>query len=499
VRRRDLVLYEVHIGTWTADGTFDAAIARLPALVELGVTAVEVMPVAHGPGVRTWGYDGVLPFAVQQSYGGPQAFQRFVDACHRLGLAVILDVVFNHFGPEGNRLGTLIPLTTENHRTPWGAAINLDGPGSDGVRALFLACAAYWVELFHCDGLRLDAVHALHDESGEPFLAQLARVGSDLAERVGRPVHLIAESDLNASRMVRPVEGGGLGMHAQWLDDFHHSLHALLTGERHGYYADFGTVADLRRAYAQAFVYAHRWSPQRQMTFGDQAGDLPTDRFVVCAQNHDQIGNRFTGERLSQLTSPAGLRCAAAAVLLSPYLPLLFMGEEDGATTPFTYFADHQGAELKEAVRAGRRREFADQAATSMPDPFAAETMAACVVPLRVAADDGLRGLYRACLALRRTMPSLRPGPRRHVTVSSPHPLVILIAREQGACQSLFLLNATAEAAPGVPLPAGRWRVALDTEHPYWGGGGAAQPHACSEQLDVPARSGVLLVPESSG
>lgn len=493
IPRPDLIFYELHIGTFTREGTCDAAIARLNELVELGVTAIEIMPVAQYPGERNWGYDGVFPFAVQASIGGAAGLQRLVDACHALGLAVILDVVYNHFGPEGCRLGALGPVFTDRYRTPWGDAVNLDGPDSDGVRSLLLANAWQWYADFHFDGLRLDAVHEFHDRSARPFLAELAQAVECWSGVLGRQLHLIAESDLNASRIVRAAEAGGYGVHAQWADDLHHALHGVLTGERQGILGDFGSIADLRKAYDRAFVYDGRWSAHRRRTHGDSAADLPTDHFVVCSQNHDQIGNRLAGERLSLLTDAAGLRCAAAAVLLSPYLPLLFMGEEYGETRPFLFFVDYGDPALVEAVRAGRSREFAaEHGDRSPPDPVARETWeASCLSddPQRLASP--LRDWYRACIRVRRARPSLRPAARRTITVGDPHPQVVAIERAQGTCRTLLLLNPSAETADAVTLPPGSWEMLLDSEATAWGG--SRQETVAGPHVVLPPRSALLF------
>jgi maltooligosyltrehalose trehalohydrolase len=492
----ELVLYELHLGTFTDEGTCDAAIARLDHLVALGVTAVELMPVAQCPGTRNWGYDGVLPFAVQHSLGGPAALQRLVDACHARGLAVILDVVYNHFGPEGNHLDAYMPITSERFPTPWGAGVNLHGAGSDGVRGYLLANARHWFTGYHVDGLRLDAVHALVDIGARHFLSELSERTRAWELVLGRPLHLIAECDLNASRMVRPVAEGGHGLDSQWSDDFHHALHALLTGEDRGYYRDFGGVEDLRAAFAHGWAYAQRWSGHRGMTVGDDATDLPTASFTVCAQNHDQVGNRFGGERLSLLTDAEGLKCAAAAVLLSPFLPLLFMGEEWGERRPFLYFVDHSDPALVAAVRRSREGEFAAlNAGVPYREPFAAETRDACRLDWAAAqAEPGrtLLGFHRECLRLRRILPSLRPGPRERVQVGGPHADVITVERRAAQCRTLLLLNPTARTAEAVPLPAGTWEVELASPESCWGGPGWGEGLA-SGALTLPPRSAVLL------
>ncbi|MBX6363410.1 MAG: malto-oligosyltrehalose trehalohydrolase, partial [Gemmatimonadetes bacterium] len=372
-RLADYVIYELHVGAFTPDGTFEAVIPHLERLRDLGVTAIELMPVAQFPGERNWGYDGVFPFAPQSSYGGPAGLRRLVDAAHGLGLAVVLDVVYNHVGPEGNYFGRFGPYFNPAYRTPWGGAINFDGPGSDEVRRYYIENALYWIADFHIDALRLDAVHAIVDLSARPFLAALGRAVHGLAARLGRPAYLIAESDLNDPRLVTPVEDGGYGLDAQWADDFHHALHALLTGERGGYYQDYGTVEDLARAFRTGFVYTGQYSRYRGRRHGARPVSIPAERFVVFAQNHDQIGNRALAERLSSLVPFEGLKLAAATVLLSPFLPLLFMGEEYGETAPFLYFVSHTDPALIEAVRRGRKAEVAPLGgATPAPPPPAA-------------------------------------------------------------------------------------------------------------------------------
>lgn len=493
------IIYELHIGTFTQEGTCEAAISRLDDLVELGVTAVELMPVAQCPGERNWGYDGVFPFAVQHSIGGPLGLQRLVDACHARGLAVILDVVYNHLGPEGNHLGAYMPITSDRHRIAWGEAMNFDGPESDGVRDFFSANVRHWLTLYHIDALRLDAVHAIVDTSAQPFLAQLASQVRELALASGRHLYLIAESDLNASRMVRPAQRGGLGMNSQWLDDFHHALHVLLTGERRGYYVDYGEIEQLRRSFANAFVFDGRWSRNKRMTHGDDASDLPTTCFTVFSQNHDQIGNRFGGERLSLLTDFEGLKFAAACVLLSPYIPLLFMGEEWGERRPFLFFSDMSDPALIAAVRQGRREEFPDLNRGVEPrDPFDPLTRDACVLERSTATREPgrtLRDFYRTCLRLRRTLPSLEPGPRDHITVEALLPEIIAIERRQGGCRSLMLLNPTTHAVESIPLPAGRWLVALASFASRWGGPGCNEGGAWEHHVCLPPRSALLLRP----
>jgi maltooligosyltrehalose trehalohydrolase len=391
----DLVIYELHVGTFSAEGTFDGAIPHLAALAELGVTAIEVMPVAEFPGSRGWGYDGVYLSAAQSSYGGPEGFQRLVDAAHAAGLAVILDVVYNHLGASGVKaIEAFGPYFTEKYETFWGKALNYDDEHCDPVREWVLQSAEGWIRGFHVDGLRLDAIHAIYDSSARPLLAELgARVH---AARAGALV--IAESGLNDPKVIRPPELGGYGHDAQWADDFHHALRVLLTGDREGYYEEFGAVADLAKAFHRPFVHDGRYSTFRRKRFGAPADDRPVEQFVVFSANHDQVGNRALGDRLP----PATRRLAAFCTLLSPFTPMLFQGEEHGEAAPFQFFSDHIDDEIATATREGRRREFAAFASFTgeqVPDPQAAETFERS--KLTRGGDPALRELHAALLRAR--------------------------------------------------------------------------------------------------
>lgn len=371
----DYLIYELHVGTFTQGGTFESAIARLPDLVDLGITAVEIMPVAQFPGERNWGYDGVFPYAVQNSYGGPDGLKKLVDACHQHGLAVIMDVVYNHFGPEGNYTGKFGPYTTDRYKTPWGNAINFDDAYSSGVRRYFIENALSWLHDYHIDSLRLDAVHAIYDFGAHHFLQALAEAVEVTAGSRRLPTYLIAESDLNDPRLIRSANQGGYQLDAQWSDDFHHALHTRLTGETIGYYSDFSSLETLASAIQNRFAYAGQYSPFRMRDHGSPALDLPSEKFVVCSQNHDQVGNRMTGDRFSTLISFEGQKLAAGATILSPYIPMLFMGEEYGENAPFLYFVDHSDPDLIEAVRKGRKEEFrAFHSEGTPPDPASLET-----------------------------------------------------------------------------------------------------------------------------
>ncbi len=352
------IFYELHVGTYTPEGTFEALIDHLDDLASLGITTIELMPIAQFPGARNWGYDGVFPFAAQNTYGGPYGLQRLVNAAHARGLAVALDVVYNHLGPEGNYLGDYGRYFTDRYRTPWGEAINYDGAGSDEVRRYFIENALYWLEHYHFDALRLDAVHGIFDFSALHFLSELKSSVEELSHRLGRQIYLIAESDLNDSRIIAPREHGGYEIDSQWSDDFHHSLHTLLTKEKVGYYQDFGRVSQLAQTLREGWCYSGQYSHYRRRKHGNSPRGISSPHFVVCNQNHDQVGNRAAGERLSALVDFEALKLAAGVTLLSPFVPMLFMGEEYGETAPFQYFTSHLDADLVEAVRRGRRDEF---------------------------------------------------------------------------------------------------------------------------------------------
>jgi maltooligosyltrehalose trehalohydrolase len=468
------VISEVHIGSFTPEGSFDAVIGRLGDLRQVGISAVEIMPVAQFPGTRNWGYDGVFPFAVQHSYGGAVGLQRLVDACHQRGMAVILDVVYNHLGPEGNVLAAFGPYFTDRYRTPWGPAVNLDGRHSDHVRSYFLQNAAQWLEDFHLDGLRLDAVHEFIDRTATPFLVDLSRAVEDTAERSRRPRFLIAESADNDPRLTTSLLHGGLGQHAQWNDDFHHALHALVTGESSGYYVDFGSHEQLAKAIAQDFVYAGAHSVFRDRRHGAPVGHLPSDRFVHFAQNHDQIGNRGDSQRLSTLVPFERLRMAAVVVLLAPGVPLLFMGEEYGDVAPFPYFVDHEEPALIEAVRRGRLEEFPDVGpAGPRYDPGDAASMQAARPDpsLRHKGDHAhLLALHARLIELRRTHPALQECARHSIDCWAVGSLLRVERRGSTEVVLAFFNLSNAPEAAALPLNApAPWRRLIDSGAPEFG------------------------------
>jgi maltooligosyltrehalose trehalohydrolase len=486
VGRADLVIYELHVGTFTTSGTFDAVIPRLESLRRLGVTAVELMPVAQFPGGRNWGYDGVFPYAAQDSYGGPQGLQRLINACHTAGLAVILDVVYNHLGPEGNYLREFGPYFTDRYKTPWGEAVNYDGAGSDPVRDYLLDNVRMWLEEFHIDGLRLDAVHAIYDLGAKHILRSIRDTADDSGRRRGWPAHVIAESDLNDPKLLLPPDRGGYGLCGQWSDDFHHAVHALLTGERQGYYSDFGGREDLAAVLRDPFLYAGRYSASRDRKHGAPAADLPGEQFVVCVQNHDQVGNRATGDRLDALVAPAARRLAASLLLLAPHVPLIFMGEEYGETNPFPFFCSFGDPQLVDAVRAGRRAEFAAFAwQGEVPDPQSEATFASA--RLSWSWDDrdraGLRRLYNDLLTARRYWPALRDFHRRSARLIDDAVLQLIRGGTEGTSgETLVAYFNLTDAARQRPTPPDGAALLFDSQSECYrgpGGDGMLSPYAC--------------------
>jgi maltooligosyltrehalose trehalohydrolase len=428
----DAVIYELHVGTFSPAGTFDGVVDHLGALVDLGVTHVELMPVAEFPGSRGWGYDGVDLFAPHHRYGGPDGLKRLVDACHSQGLAVLIDVVWNHLGPDGNYLGRYAPYFTDRYHTPWGDAVNFDARGSDEVRGFVLDNARLWLEDYHADGLRLDAVHAVFDQSATSILEAVAASVHSLGARLGRRLVVIAESDLNDPRLVRDPSAGGYGLDAQWNDDFRHALHVALTGEADGYHAQYAGIADVAASLRRVFVYDGRYSAFRGRSHGRPVGDLPGSRFVGFLQNHDQVGNRALGERIGHLVPPAALEAGAALSLLGPFVPLLFAGEEWAASSPFQYFTDHADEALATAVRDGRRAEFPAfmHGRIEVPDPQARETFDRSRLDWSERTTEphaSILAWYRRLIAFRASRPELRDGSRPTVTFDAGARWIIVV------------------------------------------------------------------------
>lgn len=489
----NMIIYELHVGTFTHEGDFDGVISRLPHLKELGVNTIELMPVAQFPGDRNWGYDGVFPFAVQHSYGGAAGLKKLVDRAHREGVAVVLDVVYNHQGPEGNYLAAYGPYFTDKYKTAWGTAINFDDAGCDGVRHFYWQNAIMWLDNFHVDGLRLDAAHAILDLSAVHFLGGLRTVTDELQRRSGMTKVLIAECDLNDPRYINPPSRGGYGMDGQWVDEFHHALHALLTGEKNGYYEDFGDAEHLRKSLKSSYVYTGEYSKHRKRHFGASSDLNPYSQFVAFVQNHDQVGNRMLGDRLASQVSFEALKLAAGAYLLSPHIPMLFMGEEYGEKTPFQYFVSHTDAALVEAVREGRRKEFSYFGwEGEIPDPQSEDTFRKCVLSWEHESDADaavLLGCYRWLIRFRKSREAMRGVDRTSLALYPPNNNVICFERKFEDDRVLVTLNFSKGrevfSSPSHP----RLKKIFDSSSRHWNGPG-------EESMEVGTSVG--LNPESA-
>jgi len=466
---KDYIVYELHVGTFTKEGTFEAVISCLDYLKYVGITAVELMPVSQFPGNRNWGYDGVYHFAPQNSYGGPNGLKTLINACHSKGIAVILDVVYNHLGPEGNYLGNFGYYFTDRYRTPWGDAINFDGAYSDEVRYFFISNALYWIMEYHIDALRIDAIHGIFDFSAGHFLKELAGSVHKKAEELGRKIYVIAESDLNDVRVINPPEIGGFGLDAQWNDDFHHALRALLTGDRSGYYEDFGEIEQLQEAFREGFIYTGLYSSYRKRRHGSSTKDRPAHQLVVFSQNHDQVGNRMEGDRLSRSHSFEKLKLAAGAVILSPYIPLLFMGEEYGETAPFQYFVSHGDQALIDAVRRGRKEEFSSfKWKGEVPDPQAESTFMGSKIDIDRHRDGDHRLLldfYRKLIRMRKEIPAFNLSGKEQMEVQSRPEEKVLLMRRWFRDDEVFCIYNFNEQGAGIEseLPEGTWEEILNS------------------------------------
>ncbi len=472
---KDYIIYECHIGTFSAQGTFQSALTNLPYLKDLGITAIELMPVAAFSGRYNWGYDVVFPFAVHQDYGGPQGLKTFINACHQHGLAVILDVIYNHFGPEGNILEAFGPYFTAKYPSFWGKAVNFDDQDAQGARNLVKENALYWARHFHVDGLRLDAVQAIFDQSAYPILAEVKDALAQFSTQQQRPVHVIAESDLNASIITSPKQEGGWGLDAAWCDDHHHAWHAFLTGEHSGYYQDFGAWDQVKATLAQGFWFQGQFCQHRQKHLGDFVHPMNPRQLVIYVQNHDMVGNRLQGERLSTLVAWPWLYVLAAATLLSPFVPLLFMGEEYGETNPFLFFVDHASPLLRQAVRAGRRKELGPfNWKGEPPDPYAQETFERSKLDWSKLTRSGHEGLYRfykQLISLRKQfrLQELNNQQDRQILSCATGP-VVSVVQEGPAGPLAMVINAGAdEVTWSVPWPQGIWEKVLDS-HDFDGG-----------------------------
>jgi maltooligosyltrehalose trehalohydrolase len=476
----EMIMYELHTGVFTKEGTFDEIVPILDYLNGLRVNAIEIMPVAQFPGERNWGYDGTYPFAVQNSYGGPDGLKRLINECHKKGIAVILDVVYNHLGPEGNYLWDFAPYFTNKYTTPWGQAINFDDAYSNDVRNYFIENALHWFENYHMDALRLDAVHGITDMSAKPFLRELAERVEEFSQQAGRKYYLIAESNLNDSRLIRGKEQRGFCIDAQWNDDFHHCIHSLLTGEKDGYYVDFGKMSHLLKSIKEGFVYSGEYSEYRKRNHGNSSKDIPAHQLVVFSQNHDQVGNRMLGDRLSNLVSFEALKLAAGIVLLSPYIPLLFMGEEYGETTPFLYFVSHSDEPLIEAVRKGRGEEFASFGwEGEVPDPEAESTFLNSKINIGLhqqGRHNVLFRFYKELIRLRKEVPALSNLSKEDMEITGFKKGKVLYVRRWFEGDEIFCLyNFNKEDTKiRLPLPNGLWLRILDSSSDDWIGNGSA-------------------------
>ena len=469
---KDSVLYELHVGTFTQEGTFEAIIPYLPYLKDLGVTTIQLMPVAQFPGNRNWGYDGVYLYAPHFSYGGPHGLKKLVMAAHKHELAIYLDVVYNHLGPEGNYLRDFGPYFTDQYRSPWGESVNLDGPYSDGVRDFLIQNALHWLDVYRIDGLRLDATHALFDFSARPFLRDLSETVNKWAHQAGRKVCLVAENDQSDRLLTLPPDTSGQGMDAQWLDDLHHTMHVALTNEKDGYYADYQDKDLFAKVLREGFAYSGQYSPARKRRHGTFAGDLSTDRFIVSTQTHDQVGNRMLGERLSELTNFDGLKLAACLLACSPYVPMLFMGEEYGERAPFLYFVSHSDPELIESVQQGRRKEFeAFNWSAHPPDPQDNATF------LRSKLDHSLKEsqphsillqIYKELLRFRARHSVMRETSRVNQNVFGSDYALCLERRNPDEAVRIFLNFTSEQQDIQMGLTPLKWKKIIDSHTPAW-------------------------------
>jgi maltooligosyltrehalose trehalohydrolase len=476
---KDYIIYELHVGTYTTEGHFMALVEKLDYIKKLGITAIELMPLAQFPGKNNWGYDGVFPFAVQNSYGGPKALQNFVDQCHKTGIAVILDVVYNHVGPEGNYLGDFAPYFTEKYKTPWGSAVNFDDAHCDGVRRFVIENALMWYRDFHIDALRMDAVHAIKDFSPHHILKELKIQVDAFAKEKNKKHYLIVESDLNDPKYIEGLKEKGYGMHAQWTDEFHHALRRAAGEKPMGYYADFNGVSHLAKAYRDAYVYDGQYSKERNKVFGASCKGMPGHRFIVFAQNHDQVGNRMMGERSGTLYSLEMQKLMAGAVFVSPFLPLLFMGEEFGEKQPFHYFVSHSDSDLIKAVREGRKREFKDfNQQDEAPDPFDAKIFNESVLNwerINQEPHSSLLDFYKTLISLRKQHPVLKRPERKKLSAEADEKAnTLVLKRCYGLVELICIMNFSKKKNSIVfATNKGQWKILLDSSAQTWSGPGS--------------------------
>ena len=493
---KDYIFYELHVGTFTSEGTFAAIEEKLDYLIDLGITAIEIMPVSQFSGERNWGYDGVFPFSVQNSYGGAKGLQQLVNTCHNKGLAVVLDVVFNHIGPEGNHLENFGHYFTDKYHTPWGNAINFDDAWCDHVRNFFIENTLMWFRDFHIDGLRMDAVHAIKDFSPLHILQEIKLYVDELIHETGRNHYLIAELDLNDTRYINAISKGGFGLDAQWIDEFHHALRVSSGQPKTGYYSDFDSIVSLAKSYEDAYVYDGAYSDHRKKKFGVKAAENPGQQFVVFSQNHDHVGNRMLGERTSELVSFEMQKLLAGAVLVSPYLPMLFMGEEYGETNPFQYFVNHTDPELADAVRKGRKKEFeAFHMEGEAPDPMSEETFEKSKLQWQLTEQEPhktMLSFYKKLITIRKEQAALHVLNRKDVSVESlTDQEVIILQRQHKIQHTICLMNFSKQPQQvKVPVYAPVWHKLMASSDLKWKGPGDL-PRTISEEISL------VLPPES--
>jgi len=493
---KDYIFYELHVGTFTSEGTFAAIEEKLDYLIDLGITAIEIMPVSQFSGERNWGYDGVFPFSVQNSYGGAKGLQQLVNTCHIKGLAVVLDVVFNHIGPEGNHLENFGHYFTDKYHTPWGNAINFDDAWCDHVRNFFIENTLMWFRDFHIDGLRMDAVHAIKDFSPLHILQEIKLYVDELIHETGRNHYLIAELDLNDTRYINAISKGGFGLDAQWIDEFHHALRVSSGQPKTGYYSDFDSIVSLAKSYEDAYVYDGAYSDHRKKKFGVKAAENPGQQFVVFSQNHDHVGNRMLGERTSELVSFEMQKLLAGAVLVSPYLPMLFMGEEYGETNPFQYFVSHTDPELADAVRKGRKKEFeAFHMEGEAPDPMSEGTFEKSKLQWQLTEQEPhktMLSFYKKLITIRKEQAALHVLNRKDVSVESlADQEVIILQRQHKIQHTICLMNFSKQPQQvKVPVYAPVWHKLMASSDLKWKGPGDL-PRTISEEISL------VLPPES--
>jgi maltooligosyltrehalose trehalohydrolase len=500
---KDMIIYEIHVGTFTSEGTFEGIISKIDHLLKLGVNTIELMPVAQFSGERNWGYDGVFPFAVQHSYGGVNGLKKLIDACHKAKIAVVMDVVYNHLGPEGNFFHEYGPYFTDKYNTPWGSAINFDDAYSDEVRNLFLQNIRMWLCDYHIDALRLDAVHAYKDNSALHFVKEISNFVKALSKDTGKNYVLIGECDLNDPKYIASAENEGFGLDGQWIDEFHHSIHSILTNEKDGYYEDFGKLEHVYRAYKDTFVYAKRYSFHRKRTFGAYPIHNHYDQFVVFIQNHDQIGNRLRGDRLSSLVSFEALKLAAAAVLTSPYVPLLFMGEETAAETPFYFFSDYSGKELIEKMTFSRKEEFKSfQWEGDFVDSQLIETFQQSKLNWDFSADNKrlhLFSFYKELIQLRKKHSTFQNRTRGSLNILINNEQTLLIVERRSEDFSSYIsiiMNFSKKSAESIWPEEEKGRLLLDSTSLSWLGPGSNAPNEIYKGKIIPIAAESIVIYE---